>query len=292
MIKMTFADTYLSRKQLIATNLTRKGVTASSSEGLTTLAGKILQIGGGASKILKIFSDKTILSAADGETAYITTILLENGEGVAGEEITFNDGSGTSLVEETDDQGVIYFTYTATGDGDVTISATADSLSSSINIEDCIYARTNEYTLTRSSSTETCTLIDSNLSLTLPSNFTFEYDYKGALTNARFGLFDSAYYGSSRNYSLTTQLGSAEYTPVYRDTSTHGLDSGKLYTDTTAYNNCKITVENGTATWLLGGTNSASASIDWVTSHNPFMIGTHTWNTGTVYVNNIKLKPI
>lgn len=289
---MTFADTYLSRKQLIATNLTRKGVTASSSDGLTTLANKILQIEGGASRILKLISDKTVLSQADGETAYITAILLEDGEGVAGEEIAIDDGSGISLYEETDDQGVIYFTYTSAGDGDVTISATADGLSSSVNIEDCIYARTNEYSLTLSSSSDTLTPIDSNLSVTLPSNFTFEYDYKGALTNARFGLFDRAYYGSSRNYSLTTQLGSAEYTPVYRDTSTHGLDSGKLYTDTTSYNNCKITVEDGTATWLLGGTTSSNASIDWVTSHNPYVIGTHTWNTGTIYVKNIKLKPI
>lgn len=289
---MSLVDTYLSVKNVIASNLRRKGVEAQGTEGLSSLAGKILQIEGGTTKILKIFTDKTVLSAADGETAYITIILLEDGEGVAGEEIAIDDGSGIVHYEETDDQGTIYLQYTAAGDGDVTLSATVDSLTSTVNIEDCIYARTSEYTLTRSSSSEVCTLIDSNLSLTLPANFSFEYDYKGALSNARFGLFDSAYYNSNRNYSLTTQLGSSDYTGVYRDTSTHGLDSGKLYTDTTTYHNCKITIENGTATWLLGGTNSASASIDWITSHNPYVIGTQTWNTGTIYVNNIKLKPI
>lgn len=289
---MSLVDTYLSVKNVIASNLRRKGVEAQGTEGLSSLAGKILQIEGGTTKILKLFTDKTVLSQADGETAYLTCILLEDGEGVAGEEIAIDDGSGIISYEETDSQGVIYFTYTSAGDGDVTISATADGLSSSVEIEDCIYAHISEYSLTRSSSTEVCTLIDSNLSVTLPSNFTFEYDYKGALSNARFGLFDSAYYNSNRNYSLTTQLGSSDLTGVYRDTSTHGLDSGRLYTDTTQYNNCKITVENGTATWLLGGTNSANASIDWISSHNPYVIGTQTWNTGTVYIKNIKLKPI
>lgn len=289
---MTFAQTYLSRKALIASNLTQKGVTATSSEGLTTLANKILDIEGGPSKILKLFSDKTVLSKYANESATLTAILLDEGEGVAGEEIEFDLGTGVSPVIETNSQGVATTTYASTGAGDVTLSITGDGLESELEIEDCIYTHIPEYSLTRSSSSEVCTLIDNNLSVTLPANFSFEYDYKGALLNARFGLFDSAYYGSSRNYSFTTQLGTTDYTGVYRDTSTHGLDDGKLYTDTTSYHNCKITSNNGVVTWLLGGTNSASASINWVTSHNPYVIGTQTWNTGTIYVKNLKLKPL
>lgn len=290
---MTFAQTYLSRKQLLVDKLASKGVTGhTSSDGLTTLINAISDIEGGPGKILKLFSDKTILSKYDSDVANLTAILLDNGEGVAGEEIEFDLGTGISPIEETNSQGVATTTYESLGAGDVTLSIAGDGLESELQIEDCIYTHIPEYSLTRSSSSEVCTLIDNNLSLTLPSNFSFECEYKGALSNARFGLFDSAYYGSSRNYSFTTQLGNGEYTGVYRDTSTHGLDSGKLYTDTTKYNSCKITSNNGVVTWLLGGTNSASANIDWVTTHNPYVIGTQTWNTGTIYVKNIKLKPL
>lgn len=290
---MTFANTYLSRKQLLADNLNTKGVTGySSSNGLTTLINAVLEIEGGATKILKLFSDKTVLSQYDSDVATLTAILLNNGEGVAGEEIEFDFGNGLGEYIDTNEQGVATTTYTSQGSGDLNMSITAEDLTSELKIEDCIYAHLPEYTLTRNSSSEVCTLIDNNLSLTLPSNFSFEYDYKGALNNARFGLFDSQYYNSNRNYSLTTQLGATDYTGVYRDTSTHGLDSGKLYTDTTQYNNCKITSNNGTVTWLLGGTNSASTSIDWITTHNPYVIGTQTWNTGTIYIKNLKLKRI
>lgn len=288
---MTFSQTYLSRKNLIATNLTRKGVSAQQSEGLTTLANKILQIEGGSYKTLTLTADKTVLSQYDSDTATLTATLLENGEGVSGEEIEF-DLAGITVYEDTDSDGVATTTYTSEGAGDVTLSITGYELTASLEIEDCIYAKIDEYALQRNSSSEVCTLIDNDLSLTLPSNFSFECEYKGALNNARFGLFDSQYYNSNRNYSLTTQLGGTDYTPVYRDTSTHGLDDGKLITDTKYYNTCKITCEDGTATWLLGGTNSASTSIDWITTHNPYVIGTQTWNTGLLYVKNIKLKPI
>ena len=288
---MTFSQTYLSRKNLIATNLTAKGVSAQGTEGLTTLANKILQIEG-SYKTLTLTSDKTVLSKYDNETVTLTATLLENGEGVTGEEVEFDFGSGISIFEDTNSQGVASTTYTSQGAGDFTVTATVEDLSSNIEIEDCIYAKMDEYALQRNSSSEVCTLIDNDLSVTLPSNFSFECEYKGALSNARFGLFDSQYYNSNRNYSLTTQLGGTDYTPVYRDTSTHGLDNGKLLTDTKYYNSYKITYQNGTATWLLGGTNSASASIDWITSHNPFVIGTQTWNTGLLYVKNLKLKQI
>lgn len=289
---MTFAQTYLSRKNLIATNLTQKGVSAQGSEGLTTLANKILQIEGESYKTLTLTSDKTVLSQYDSDTATLTATFLENGEGVAGEEVEFDFGAGISILEDTNSQGIATTTYTSTGAGDLNLSVTADDLSSTLEIEDCIYANIDEYALQRNSSSEVCTLIDNDLSLTLPSNFSFECEYKGALSNARFGLFDSAYYNSNRNYSLTTQLGGTDYTPVYRDTSTHGLDDGKLITDTKYYNSCKITCEDGTATWLLGGTNSASISIDWITNHNPYVIGTQSWNTGLIYIKNLKLKRI
>ena len=164
-------------------------------------------------------------------------------------------------------------------------------LQETYSIEDCLYAL-DEWNATRSSSSETVTQIDNDISLTLPSDFILSYDYKGNITNARFGVFQKSTINSSRNYSLSTQIASNDYVGVYRDTSTHGMDNGRLTADNTEYHSCEIKSENGTVTWLLGGTNSISASINWITSHNPYGIGVHTWNTGTVYVQNIKIKPL
>lgn len=97
---------------------------------------------------------------------------------------------------------------------------------------------------------------------------------------------------TNANYSLFVQIATNDYVGVYRDTSTHGLDSGRLSADNTQYHNCKISLSNGTATWLLGGTNSASANINWVSSHNPYTLGFSVWKTGTVYMKNIKIKPL
>lgn len=137
---MTFASTYLSRKQLLVDKLTSKGVTGyTSSDGLTTLINAVAEIETGTGTILKLISDKTLLSQYDSDVATLTAILLDGGTGVSGEEITFNIGSGISSVIETNSQGVAQTTYTSTGTGDITLSITGDNLSSSLNIADCIY---------------------------------------------------------------------------------------------------------------------------------------------------------
>ena len=139
-LKMTFASTYLSRKQLLVDKLVSKGVTGyTSSDGLTTLINAISEIEGGAIETLTLISDKTVLSQYDSDVATLTAILLDGGVGVSGEEITFDIGSVISPIVETNSQGVAQTTYTSTGAGDVTLSITGDSLSSTLAIEDCIY---------------------------------------------------------------------------------------------------------------------------------------------------------
>ena len=71
------------------------------------------------------------------------------------------------------------------------------------------------------------------------------------------------------------------------------MDSGRLTASNTEYHTCKITYTDNTATWLLGGTNTATANnITWVTSHNPYTLGLWVWKTGTDYVKNLKIKAL
>ena len=82
--------------QLMATNLQSKGVTANASDGLTTLANKILQVGPTPIGYnLELTSDKNILSFYDHEYCVLTATLLDsNGNGVSGEEIVFKANGG------------------------------------------------------------------------------------------------------------------------------------------------------------------------------------------------------
>ena len=159
-------------------------------------------------------------------------------------------------------------------------------------IEDCLYAHLSETSFTSNSTSDQVQKLDNNLSVTLPSNWELSFDYKGNITNARFGLIPTSNTSSNPNYSLFVQIASNDYVGVYRDTSTHGMDSGRLTADNTQYHNCKISGTSSTVTWLLSGTNSATANIGWVSTKNPYFLGLYTFNKNTVYVQNIKIKPL
>ena len=60
---MSLSSTYLNVKNLIATNLTSKGVSASKNDGLTTLANKILLISSSRKLFYKITDEYDMLSA-------------------------------------------------------------------------------------------------------------------------------------------------------------------------------------------------------------------------------------
>lgn len=60
---MSLSSTYLNVKNLIATNLTSKGVSASKNDGLTTLANKILLISSSRKLFYKITNEYDLFSA-------------------------------------------------------------------------------------------------------------------------------------------------------------------------------------------------------------------------------------
>ncbi len=110
--------------EIMADNLVTQGVTdATASDGLTTLAGKILDItGGGPSYNLKFSKDT--YSAAQNGSATLTLTLLDRRQPVSGATITITDGN-TSSTCTTNSEGVATATVTVTAD--TVFTATYDS---------------------------------------------------------------------------------------------------------------------------------------------------------------------
>lgn len=273
--------------ELMANNLVTMGVTdAQASDGLTTLANKILDISPTpVTQTLTLTSDKSILSNYDSETATLTATLT--GGTVSGQTIEFFNGSTSMGTAQTDSSGVATKTYSSTGVGDVTFSATKGSVASQpITVEDCIYYSTSETECT--SSNNYITIADLS-STTLPSAFELSMDYK---TNyeARCGLFNKSTFTGNPNYSIF--IGSpngSKWYYGYRSTNTTTTDVSASPTD---YHTYTITRNGNTFYYKRDTGTTYSKSISWFNSYN-YVFGIMMWGSGMYsYVKNIKLKAL
>ena len=286
--------------QLMATNLQSKGVTANASDGLTTLANKILQVGPTPIGYnLELTSDKNILSFYDHEYCVLTATLLDNnGNGVSGEEIVFKANGGVLGTVITNDNGVAQCTYQSTGVGDVIIIAEGMALQETCSIEDCILANVNaSYTGTSTSDTVYSLGYDEITDL---SNVDFEFSFKFHQTN--YGC--DVCLGASSEFSVSPiksnyrifigNSGNGNTRYGYRTTSTinaGGSTSGEVSLNTT--HNMKIVKEGTLFKYYLNDRLLGSKTITgfWANYH---MFGVHTvqWNRGTTTISDLKIKQI
>ena len=286
--------------QLMATNLQSKGVTANASDGLTTLANKILQVESTPiGDNLKLTSNKNILSFYNHEYCVLTATLLDNnGNGVSGEEIVFKANGGVLTTVITNDNGVAQCTYQSTGVGDVTITAEGMALQGTCSIEDCIIANVNaSYTGTSTSDTVYSLGYDEITDL---SNIDFEFSFKFHQTS--YGC--DVCLGASSEFSVSPiksnyrifigNSGNGNTRYGYRTTSTinaGGSTSGEVSLNTT--HNMKIVKEGTLFKYYLNDRLLGSKTITgfWADYH---MFGVHTvqWNRGTTTISDLKIKQI
>lgn len=137
--------------ETMAANLTTQGVASTWDEGLTTLAGKILDITPGPGPTpsfdgISLTGNKNILSAADSEYCVLSAQLTDSGSAaaVSGETVTFtvykssDDSVVTTLTDDTNSSGLATVSYYGNGTGDIYIKSSANSiLSDPYSIEDC-----------------------------------------------------------------------------------------------------------------------------------------------------------
>ena len=286
--------------QLMATNLQSKGVTANASDGLTTLANKILQVGPTPiGYTLELTSDKNILSFYDNESCTLTATRLDsNGNGVSGEEIVFKANGGLLNTVITSDNGVAQCTYQSTGVGDVTITAECMNLTKTLSIEDCILANVNaSYTGTSTSDTVYSLGYDEIADL---SSIDFEFSFKFHQTS--YGC--DVCLGASSEFTVSPiksnyrifigNSGSGNTRYGYRTTTTvnsGGVTSGEVSLNTT--HNMKIVKEGTLFKYYLNDRLLGSGTIPsfWANYH---MFGVHTvqWNRGTTTISDLKIKQI
>lgn len=286
--------------QLMATNLQSKGVTANASDGLTTLANKIIQVGPTPIGYnLKLTSDKNILSFYDNEYCVLTATLLDsNNNGVSGEEIVFKANGGVLGTVITGDNGVAQYTYQSTGVGDVTITAEGMALQGTCSIEDCIIANVNaSYTGTSISDKVYSLGYDEIADL---SNVDFEFSFKFHQT--RYGC--DVCLGASSEFSVSPiksnyrifigNSGDGNTRCGYRTTSTTntgGSTSGEVSLNTT--HNMKIVKKDNSFEYYFNDILLSSRMFPnfWTNYH---MFGVHTvqWNRGTTTISDLKIKRI
>ena len=285
--------------QLMATNLQSKGVTANASDGLTTLANKILQVGPTPiGPNLELTSDKNILSFYDSEHCVLTATLLDsNGNGVSGEEIVFKANGGLLSTVITGDNGVAQCTYQSTGVGDVTITAEGMALQETYSIEDCILANVNaSYTGTSTSDTVYSLGYDEIADL---SNVDFEFSFKFHQTS--YGC--DVCLGASSEFSVSPiksnyrifigNSGNGNTRCGYRTTSTSnigGTATAEVSTNTT--HNMKIVKEGTLFKYYFNDRLLGSKILGFWTDYHMFGVHTVQWNRGTTTISDLKIKRI
>ena len=177
--------------ETMADNLTAQGVTASASDGLTTLAGKVLDISGGGGTIT-LTSNKTEVIAYNNETCTITANYSEGTGATIGLYI-----NGTKIGNMTDNlDGTYSYTYTATGKGDLSINAKiSNTISNTILLTDYLRKgltnndtwhqinNTNSMTVTDGVATGFNKLMDYNWDNTKDWEFSCKYKVNSANAN-------------------------------------------------------------------------------------------------------------
>ena len=280
----------------MADNLVTMGVTdADASDGLTTLANKILDIqgGGGTPTVASITLSASEPIIQTGGTSVLTiTALDENNHGVRNASIDLYNGSSKIDTVMTGSNGVATFNYTGTGIGDVVFYATDGTITSSnVTVEDClIYG------------------IDTSKFI-IPSNTTFTSDgSKITATTSTSGekivYFDHTF-ANADNWVFETeiaQMGTGQsMAAVWNDNSYYGgVDKNNTskyysYMGSTVSQTLNPAVgdkfvvkrENGVTTVTAKGTQIDSKT----TSHkSSFKIGYFINNGRTQYYKNIKVK--
>ena len=125
--------------ETMAANLTSKGVTASANDGLTTLAGKILDIqtGGGGSCYHVNFTDNSLTYSdwsftSNGHIAILEVYLQNQYQAYPGQTVTLSDGTNT-YTATTNANGLATFTPTITASS-TTFTASFTGTSDTITV--------------------------------------------------------------------------------------------------------------------------------------------------------------
>ena len=218
----------------------------------------------------------SILSGYDGDTYSLTaTVKDENNNVMEDETVVFKMGSTTLATKTTNSQGIATYTYSASGNGDVSFTATAGEIvSSAVSVEDAYWYSSDGTKLEGTYSTGTdsgynyiTSLGDNLLFPAVPEN-DFELTmkvYRPTSTSDRNLLLEC---GTSKSDTLLVGWdsggsSSAKNLRIYRRSGTSNTsvqnNTNPDYSNS-AWFDLKLKYENGTFT-LTAGTTSISTNL-------------------------------
>ena len=241
-----------------------------------------------------IVSDKDILSSNDGDVATITATLVD-GEGVvSGETVDYRllDKDGTLLdsgSDDTDSNGEISVSYTATGVGDVTVEFMLRSslLQKTYEIEDCWNTQLSEITI---GGGQTVSSIGMDTVHNVQNeDFILIFDHKG---NGNLNIGAKSQYNppSTANYRLTLGTYANKHYFSVR-TSSADEASGTTANDNTYYT-YKIEKQGTTVKFYVDDTLLATKTVNFFADYSEYSIYNIKWGDGTDYMKNIRLKAL
>lgn len=253
---------------------------------VTDLCDEILS-GAPIQSIIRLITDKNILSYYDSETATLTATHSQG----AGKSISvYNAVTGTKIGDMTDNNdGTYTYTYNSAGVGDISMTAVSGQTeSNSVTIEDIYkYIATTTQTYNNSTLTFTnlCTLPTTGVDCEISCNLSTNVNNGINILLKRNNNSTNSYFvrGGANGNGAT---GYAIYTDSVQQTSTDA-DWFTMPTNTPVV--FKIHIENGNVTFTNGTT---SKSVTYNTSSlNLQYVGLFNWNSAkTVTITDFKVK--
>lgn len=250
-------------------------------------------------------SDVSILSAYDSDTATLTaTVLDEDNQAIPNVSVEFFKGSDSLGTSTTNNNGVATKSYSANGDGDLSITAECDGItSSSLTIEDCIYYDATETSKTRSGTT-IYDYWDSERFSNLPSTYSVEFDMKsttapvsdgeqrlywcptsqwtGTSTQPRNALVIGYCYTGGMKVEFGKRLNGSTSSTTNISASTNNWDTVKIVKVNTS----------GRCDFYINGTYRDYYTFTNMDSYTEFAITYFIWSDTTFSMKNIKIKKV
>ena len=311
--------------ETMAANLTTQGVPSTYDEGLTTLAGKILQITPPTPQPtatqLKVYINETeidtsqtppttILSYADSESADFKFIAYdENNNPVENYAVTVTQGSNTYNLK-TNSSGIATYSYESQGIGDTSVAISSSLVSKTFALQDC-----NFYDASSSSNVSKYSA-QSGASFSYDSNNNV-YNASPSTAGARFVDLNNLTFSKdnavSMDFNMVSTNNNAQIGFIIGNVGVRAIHAGTIqritisnnsfgsdyaYKDNTINLNTWYTLEllpTGVLNLKQGDTIIATCSYDISsiqTDTNSFKIYTAHTTPTTNNVKNIKLKPL
>ena len=288
----------------MAENLVTQGVTdADPSDGLTTLANKILDITPGPGPTptpasIDLTATSSILSYADGDSTVLTATVLDSSDNpVEGVDVNFYNGSTSMGTVTTDSSGVATITYFSAGSGDITFTAEVDGtlLTKTFVVHDYLWVPALDGTETIHQVQGTTTISNGEMSGgsgyigAFDNTGNWELSFKAKWSNGSCGIWLIKSDETSRDSNDVLMLQGSIYAHVGGSGSAVGAFSPYLSANT--YHDITVT-KNGT-TLSIKGDNQSPVNITWslATTLSTLSIGVDAWG-GTSYIKDIVVKPL